>query len=82
MPDLGTEPIRTIRHPSGSADAKENLGPPVRRDRLFQRRKPSGYLGCPFQPEVLEIGGGYGADYTYLAIKNNWLLLVSCGVWE
>ncbi len=32
--------------------------------------------------DVLEIGGSYGADYIYLAVKDNWLLLVSCGVWD
>ena len=32
--------------------------------------------------EVLELGGYYGGDSTYLAIKQNLMLVVSCGFWD
>lgn len=32
--------------------------------------------------EVLELGGDYASDYMYLAIKQNLMLVVSCGYWD
>lgn len=31
---------------------------------------------------VVEIGGAYSGDYEYLAIRENLLMLVSCGCWD
>ena len=31
---------------------------------------------------VIEIGGDYSSDYQYLAVQEDLLMMVSCGIWD
>lgn len=40
------------------------------------------YLAYAKDATILELGGCYGGDYTYLVVKGDTLLLIDCGIWD
>lgn len=46
----------------------------------FSKQKP--YIEQFENAAVIEIGGAYHGDSEYLAIKDNYMLMVNCGCWD
>lgn len=46
----------------------------------FSKQKP--YIEQFEHAAVIEIGGAYHGDSEYLAIKDNYMLMVNCGCWD
>ena len=40
------------------------------------------YLAYAKDATILELGGCYSGDYTYLVVKGDTLLLIECGIWD
>ena len=53
--------------------ASSNQVPEIKQNEIFER-----FSGAA----VIEIGGDYSGDYEYLAVKDDLLMLVSCGCWD
>lgn len=40
------------------------------------------YLAHIKDATILELGGCYCGDFTYLVVKGDTLLLIECGIWD
>lgn len=40
------------------------------------------YLHYVKDAVIIELGGGYSSDYTYLVVKEDTMLLIDCGIWN
>ncbi len=40
------------------------------------------YLSYARDAIIVELGGGYSADFTYLVVKDDYIMFIDCGVWD
>ncbi len=40
------------------------------------------YLSYARDAIIVELGGGYLADFTYLVVKDDYIMFIDCGVWD
>lgn len=44
--------------------------------------KQNEYINKLKDAKIIEIGGCYSGDYTYMVIKDNFISIIECGIWD